>query len=213
MIVPLIFDTIVNSRSYSPYTGRENDKILGWLCRLNGKYGIISTDTARNIPFVYDKLSHFSSSFMMARSDGKYGVLNNNGDTVIAFEVDSFKYGFSGSLNWATFSHELILYALNGNKIALYGTLGNKTDYVIDKTEELLDRNNVYGYYKGLRLRCDKLYGYIFSAPGGFIYVPCAFLKASDQQERIGPYMYFRVQQQNKQFGFIDNMGRRFFEE
>lgn len=213
IVVPIVYDTIVSSFNYSYYDTKEDLKILGWICKLNGKYGLVSTDTIHNIPFVYEKINFFSSKFIMVKQGGKYGVLNHNNDIVIPCEVDSFKYGWSNSLHWSTCNDELILNAMKGNKIALYGTKGGKTDYIFDQVDEMYyDRTSTYGYTRSLKLKSNDLYGLALCHMNGFIYIPCKYKQLVFHVD-AGYFRYYKVTMTNLQHGYIDNRGRKYFEE
>jgi hypothetical protein len=213
VIVPLIYDTIINCYSYSYYTTKDNDKVLGWVCRLNGQYGLVSTDASRNLPFQYQDIEFFSAKFIMVKQNSKYGVLEHSGRQVIPCEVDSFKYGFSESLDWTTCSDELILMAIKNGKIALYGTKGGKTDYLFDKEEDMYtDKSNPYGYTRSVKLKSGDLYGMALCNSKGFIYVPCRYKQLYYYMD-CGYYKYYKISTLNNQSGYIDNLGRKFFEE
>ncbi|MFM6983672.1 MAG: WG repeat-containing protein [Chitinophagaceae bacterium] len=213
IIVPVIYDTIVSSYNYSYYDTKDELKILGWICKLNGKYGLVSTDTSHNIPFAYEQIKFFSAKFIMVKQNGKYGVLNHNADMVIPCEVDSFKYGWSNSLHWTTCNDELILYALKGDKIALYGTKGSKTDYLFDMVDEVYaDKKSIYGGPRSVELKQDSLYGLAICNSNGFVYVPCQYRFVNFYLD-AGYFRYYKVFTLSNQLGYIDHLGRKYFEE
>jgi hypothetical protein len=213
IIVPLIYDSIISCFNYSSYDTKEQLKVLGWICRLNGKYGLVSIDTSHNIPFVYESISFFSSKFIMVKQGGKYGILNHAADVVVPCEVDSFKYGWSNSLHWRTCYDELILNAVKGDKLALYGTKGGKTDYVFDQVDEMYyDRASTWGYTRSLKLKSNNLYGLALCHLKGFIYIPCQYKQLVFHVD-AGYFRYYQVTMTNLQHGYIDNRGRKYFEE
>lgn len=209
VIVPIAYDSILTSYNYSSHNANNNDKVLGWICRLNGRYGIRSTDTNKNIAFHYDRLTYFSSKFIMAKAGAKYGVLNHRGDTAIAFDVDSFKYGFYNDLDWTTCSDELIMFAVKDGKLALRGTKGGKTDYVLDYVEDV--KTGLYAT-GAVRLKSGNLYGLAICYPSGFQYQPCRYSSVEFSTTLFG-YRYFRVTLPNGQSGYVDHLGRRYFTE
>lgn len=213
IIVPIIYDSIISCYNYSSYDTRDQLKVLGWICRLNGKYGLVSTDTSHNIPFVYEHISFFSSKYIMVKQGGKYGILNHDAKVIVHCEVDSFKYGWSNSLHWSTCYDELILSAIKGNKIALYGTKGGKTDYVFDQVDEMYyDRASTWGYTRSLKLTSNDLYGLALCHINGFIYIPCKYKQLVFHVD-AGYFRYYQVTMTNFQHGYIDNRGRKYFEE
>jgi hypothetical protein len=149
----------------------------------------------------------------MVKQRNKSGVLEPSGRQVIPCEVDSFKYGWSNSLHWSTCYNELILSAVKGNKIALYGTKGGKTDYVFDQVDEMYnDRTSAWGYTRSLKLKSNNLYGLALCHINGFIYIPCKYNQVVFHLD-AGYFRYYKVTMTNLQHGYIDQRGRKYFEE
>ncbi len=213
IVVPLIYDTIVSSYSYSDYNTKDNEKVLAWICKLNGKYGLLSTDTSLNIPFVYDKLDLFGAKFLLVKRNGKYGVINPSSKLVIPCEVDSFIIGWRNSVDFTSCSDELILYAIKGNKIALYGTKGGKTDYLFDLVQDLHeDKKSIHTVSRSIELKQDSLFGLAICHPNGFQIVPCQYRFIAFHLDR-GNFRYYKVFTQKNQLGYIDQLGRKYFED
>lgn len=53
----------------------------------NGRWGFYDSKYVY-VPFIYDELSKEYSDFMKAKKDGKYGIINKKGETVIPFEYE-----------------------------------------------------------------------------------------------------------------------------
>ena len=213
IVLPLIYDTIVNSYSYSNYNTKDNEKVLAWICKLNGKYGLLSTDTSLNIPFVYDKLDLFGAKYLLVKRNGKYGVINSSSKLVIPCEVDSFEIGWRNSVEFTSCSDELIIYAIKGNKIALYGTKGGKTDYLYDLVDVIHeDKKSIHTVSRSIELKQDSLFGLAVCHPNGFQIVPCQFRFIAFHLDR-GDHRYYKVLTIKNQLGYIDHRGRKYFED
>ncbi len=222
VIVPIMYDSILVCANYSDYNAVENSKILAWICQLNNQYGIVCTDSNRNTKIIYERMFFFSSKYIMVKQQSKYGVLDRFGKTIIPCEVDSFQHSSSGSLNWSTCSDVLILFAIKGDKMALYDTKGAKTEYVLNQANDIYsDKISVYGYTRSIKLKSDSLYGLAICNGNHVLYIPCQFKELFYVDEKFYPelngeihsYRYFRVVLRSNQSGYIDQYGRKYFEE
>lgn len=212
ILVPVAYDTILMTYDYSVYAGFNNLPLnkhcLGWLCKKDGLYGILSNNDSFNIPFVYTKLSYFEKGYLKAKWNGKYGLLSYDNKVLIPFEIDSFytnHWKSSSDINGG-----ILLFAINkSNQLAMYCTNGQKTGYDFTSFEYL--RNN-QGEYICVKLFDGKMYGTAMFTSYGIYYYPCAFKKVNFARRHLG-CDYLKVQRANNQYGYINNTGRKFYED
>lgn len=212
ILVPLKYDSIIRSFKYTPssqaYYVPYKEHALGWICKKDSLYGVISNNDSFNVPFEYTRLSYFAG-YLKARKNGKYGLLSYDAKVAIPFEIDSF-YNQHPITNWSYISNGIFLFAINkDNRLAMYCTNGQKTGY--DFTSFDYMRNN-WGGYSGVKLYDGKLYGAVMFMPYGIAYYPCTFKNIYFARIHCSED-YFKVQRTNKQFGYINKTGRKFYED
>ncbi|MFM6983671.1 MAG: hypothetical protein ACKOXF_06035, partial [Chitinophagaceae bacterium] len=212
ILVPLICDSIMRTFKYTPYFQinevPNNEHVLGWICKKDKLYGIISNNDSFNVPFEYTYLSYFNG-YLKAKRNGKYGLLTFDAKVAVPFEIDSF-YSQHPKSNWSYINNGIFLFAVNkDNKLALYCTNGQKTGYDFISFDYML--NNWAGG-AGVKLYNGKLYGAVMHTSYGIYYYPCAFKKVYFARIHLG-CDYLQVQRTNNQYGYINNTGRKFYED
>ena len=90
VIIPCVYDNIVNAGSLSVYGVSRVEKA--------GKWGLINTDGDVILPIVYDRVENVNEQTKTIRisKDKKYGLVNLNGKIIIPLEyddIDDFKEG------------------------------------------------------------------------------------------------------------------------
>ncbi|MFM6982605.1 MAG: WG repeat-containing protein [Chitinophagaceae bacterium] len=212
ILVPVNVDTILQTYNYtslaSLYSWPISEHALGWLCKKDGLYGVVSNNDSFNVPFIYSKLSYYGKGYLIAKLNGKYGLLSHDAKVVIPFEIDSFYTNHWKP--WSYINGGILLYAINQNKqLAMYCTNGQKTGYDFTSFDYM---RNTQGGDAGVRLYNGKLYGAVMHTSYGIYYYPCAFKKVYFARIHLG-CDYLKVLRPNNQYGYINNTGRKFYED
>ena len=93
---------LIAKAPYSKFLRRNNYQCLTFfngkmLFFENGKLGAVNTELETVIPAIYDDLQLSDNDWnIVAKRDGKYGVLNNEGSTIVDFEYEYIKSIYDG---------------------------------------------------------------------------------------------------------------------
>lgn len=213
VIVPAIYDSILMEYYHGYYSSSYNQRTLLWICKKDGLIGMLSTDSSLKIPIIYKSIKKFGSQYFMTKTSAGYGVVTAQGTTLIPNEVDSFKYVL-GDLYWQYCNNELILFAVKDDKYALYSTSGNKTEYEFDKIDKVtLEYGDGWFNIDALALLKNKLYGFAFCHKNGFILMPCQYLSYRYCESKIGNRHFLYVQLKEDLWVYVDETGRKYYDE
>ncbi len=213
IIIPLQYDSIGQCFSSSPYGTPDHLRVLNWVCRLGNYYGIVSTDTSNGLPFAFNKIQYYNQEVVLVKRNNQYGIYDAQCQLAIPCEVDSFEYGYSQSLNWIACGSQIIFKAFRHGKIALYSTKGGKTDYLFDEAyANYDDKSSVYGVTRSISLKAYGKYGLLLCSYKQFVYLPCRYTSLFFYGD-YGNFRYFKVGLAKHQNGYIDQRGRKYFEE
>ena len=93
---------LIAKAPYSKFLRRNNYQCLTFfngkmLLFENGKLGAVNTELETVIPAIYDDLQLSDNDWnIVAKHDGKYGVLNDEGNTIVDFEYEYIKSIYDG---------------------------------------------------------------------------------------------------------------------
>lgn len=94
---PFVFDIIDNSHYYWGIgSNREGNYVS---VRINGKWGFIDRETSKFVvPCEYEEVSNYCEGFAVVKKDGRYGVVNTDGELITPCVFDKifdYKNGFA----------------------------------------------------------------------------------------------------------------------
>ena len=195
--------------------------------KTNGAYGLIDTETAKEIlPIKYGYLEYFEGIFIVRESEfthgeGLYGAFNENGETILPCIYESVTK--NGNFLYAKNNNEkIIAFTLDGkpittDKVTIYSEFGTdniaiienlngKKNYINNKGEIIFQTNsykNIEAFSNGLAIVVNKndLKGYINTV--GKLVIPCVYYDAYSFQTN-----YALVVNSSKQNILIDKQNK-----
>lgn len=119
--------------------------------RQNGRYGFYDSRYVY-VPFIYDELPKEYSDFMIAKKDGKYGVIDRKGELVIPFDYDKIR-----EIYW-NYKEKIKSENVMVTKGKMQGILNRKGEVLISVKYPKLHRIKDDIYYVGTT---DNKYGLV----------------------------------------------------
>ncbi|HAS45256.1 MAG TPA: hypothetical protein DCS93_32535 [Microscillaceae bacterium] len=114
--------------------------------RKNEKYGIVDYRKVL-IPYVYEELPRYINDCMIARKDGKWGVINHKNKTLIPFEFERISYVKSSKKRY----QKLFLVVAKNGLLGLHNRTGKKlfdpkfSSITVDDVRETIILENAKG--------------------------------------------------------------------
>jgi hypothetical protein len=201
----------------------NKDSIVAWKKNENGvfKEGILSKDGTTVIAdFVYEEISQLGTDYLMAKKDGKYGIIKSDGTVVVDFIYGGLDPDFENNLiivsNHSFYDDDddddddddIDDLSVSGSD-TLYGALDFKGNVIIPMEYNdlwIIENNNGSLKYYATKKIDKNTISYIISSDGSKVQLPQYSYR--DMNAKAGILKAFYSNDDTWGFGYVDFSGK-----